>query len=117
MRTHLTNLTEGLSLVPWHQLQGCHFNQHSHHHDLSDHNSYMMLDLLRITLRRQQKERKDRTTSFLIWVIPRIHHHQGPHRIPWRRTSKIGVGYFLHLTSRPILPSRHLWPPDVQVET
>ncbi|KAG2533898.1 hypothetical protein PVAP13_9NG009752 [Panicum virgatum] len=76
MRTHLTNLTEGLSLVPWHQLQGCHFNQHSHHHDLSDHNSYMMLDLLRITLRRQQKERKDRTTSFLIWVIPRIHHHQ-----------------------------------------
>jgi len=116
MHNHLTNLTEGLSLVPWHQLQGCHFNQHRHHHDLSDHNSYMMLDLLRITLWRQQKERKDRTTSFLIWVIPRIHHHQGPHRIPLRRTSKIRIGYFLLLTSRPIVPSRHLWPPDVQVE-
>ncbi|KAG2576075.1 hypothetical protein PVAP13_6NG003962 [Panicum virgatum] len=77
----------------------------------------MMLDLLRITLRRQQKERKDRTTSFLIWVIPRIHHHQGPHRIPLRRTSKIGVGYFLHLTRRPLLPSRHLCQPDVQIET
>ncbi|KAG2662307.1 hypothetical protein PVAP13_1KG522300 [Panicum virgatum] len=76
MHTHLINLTEGLSLVPWHQLQGCHFNQHRHHHDLLDHNSYMMPDLLRITLRRQQKERKDRTTSFLIWVILRIHHHQ-----------------------------------------
>ena len=35
MHTHLINLTEGLSLVPWHQLQGCHFNQHRHHHDLS----------------------------------------------------------------------------------
>ncbi|KAG2618643.1 zinc transporter 5-like isoform X2 [Panicum virgatum] len=42
---------------------------------------------------------------------------QGPHMIPLRRASKTGVGYFLHLTSRPILPSRHLWPPDVQVET
>ena len=35
MDTHLINLTEGPSLVPWHQLQGCHFNQHRHHHDLS----------------------------------------------------------------------------------
>ena len=26
MHTHLINLTEGLSLIPWHQLQGCHFN-------------------------------------------------------------------------------------------
>ncbi|KAG2618645.1 hypothetical protein PVAP13_3NG079714 [Panicum virgatum] len=57
------------------------------------------------------------TSSFLIWVLLRIHHQQGPHMIPLRRASKTGVGYFLHLTSRPILPSRHLWPPDVQVET
>ncbi|KAG2562585.1 hypothetical protein PVAP13_8KG271903 [Panicum virgatum] len=28
MDTHLINLTEGPSLVPWHQLQRCHFNQH-----------------------------------------------------------------------------------------
>ena len=26
MDTHLINLTEGPSLVSWHQLQGCHFN-------------------------------------------------------------------------------------------
>jgi len=128
MDTHLINLTEGPSLVPWHQLQGCHFNQHKHHHDLSDHNSYMMRDLLRITLCRQQKERKDRTTSFLIWVLLRIHHQQGPHRIPLRRASKTGVGYFTpnqqadptfqtHVaTGRPGRdvgpPDRHTYPTD-----